>query len=914
MTTSSTRKHIVRDIQKLALLPKRLLPILAWPIVCAFLGILLWSVTLAKLGEEKAALHKDALKDASTLAKAYANQLSRAIGQVDQITLLVKHDWVLSRGTLNLEALVQDGLFPASQLLFVSIANRDGWLVTATSPIKHRTFVADRDYFLFHRREKSSALRIGQVTSGRVTGKTIVQFTRRLETANGSFDGVAIVSAELPYFLSFYERPSMGETGLLAMVGEDGALRASSIGTGSRPPSSPALNAIPTFDTAGGTRMMAGRPWFADHLARFMAWESTKPYPFIAVVGLSEREVFAPYQSMKQNYYRMAIVSSVLLLLLATSGMFYAYRLAWRKQEADKVKRAFRLATDVSREGFYIVRPMYDQHGRIVDFVVEDCNERGAAYYGTTKAKLIGSTFSSYLPGAYASDVITLFARAMETGSYEDEFKVPPESPLRPAWIHRRLLRSDDGLAVTLRDISDLKAEQEALSRLANADPVTTLPNRHWLMNYLPAAVEKARNNNTMLALLFVDLDNFKNINDTLGHAAGDELLRAAGVRLRSVLRPTDNIVRLGGDEFTVILEPVDNFDSVSRVTDRITRALEEPLVLADGSGHVVQASIGISIFPQDADNAETLLKHADIAMYAAKANGRANYQFFEPHLSEKMVLRLNMERALRQALARDEFELYYQPRVSASTGELSSMEALVRWNHPELGLVPPNDFIPIAEETKLIVELGELVIRKTCEQIAQWKAQRLPVVPVSVNVSPRQFNQGSVSAFFASCMAEHGIDAFLVEIEMTESCVIGESPAVTKELAAIEALGMKLLVDDFGTGYSSLSQLQRLDVDGLKVDRAFVGQLGNGKQGEALFMAIVSMAHAIGLHVVAEGVETLEQLRTLQTLSCDEIQGYLISKPIPASEIPPLLVKRFLFPESANQPFRRNADEAEGL
>jgi diguanylate cyclase (GGDEF)-like protein len=417
-----------------------------------------------------------------------------------------------------------------------------------------------------------------------------------------------------------------------------------------------------------------------------------------------------------------------------------------------------------------------------------------------------------------------------------------------------------------------------------------------------------------MLAVLFVDLDDFKNINDTLGHAAGDELLRTVATRLQNVIRPKDSIVRLGGDEFTVILEDVESNDDVSAIAERIMKSLLDTFVLTDGSQHLVHASIGISVFPHDGDTIEVLLKHADIAMYAAKANGKGHYQFYQRQLSERLITRLKQEHALRQAIERDEFVLYYQPRADTFSGQLLSMEALVRWITPEHGMVPPLEFIPLAEDTGLIVALGELVINKACAQLAQWKAQNLPVVPISINVSPRQFNEGNVGAILASCMQKYNIDASLVEIEITESCMVGEDNTVLEELAAIEMLGVKVLVDDFGTGYSSLSQLKRMAVDGLKVDKAFTAQLANGKEDEAFFSAIIMMAHALGISVVAEGVETEAQLSILQKLSCDEVQGYLISKPVPATEMPPLMLKRFLFPENVHQSSRPEATQAESI
>jgi EAL domain-containing protein (putative c-di-GMP-specific phosphodiesterase class I) len=282
--------------------------------------------------------------------------------------------------------------------------------------------------------------------------------------------------------------------------------------------------------------------------------------------------------------------------------------------------------------------------------------------------------------------------------------------------------------------------------------------------------------------------------------------------------------------------------------------------------------------------------------MYAAKANGKGHFRFYQPQLSHSLVGRLEKERALREAIGRDEFELHYQPRVDTLSGRLRGMEALVRWRRPGAGLVPPLEFIPMAEQTGLIVPLGELVVRKACAQLAQWREQGLPVVPVSINVSARQFGQGGLARLFASCMAEHALEASLIEIEITESCMMGESQAVAEELAALEALGSKLLVDDFGTGYSSLSQLQRMDLDVLKVDRAFTAQLCEGGEGEALFRAILSMAHALDMSVVAEGVETSAQLRMLRELRCDEVQGYLVSRPLPADGMAALMRRGFVF------------------
>jgi diguanylate cyclase (GGDEF)-like protein len=889
-------KRLINKRQKLVFLRDSLHVILVWPAICLLLATIVWAVTLSKLNSGKAALNENAYKHAASLSKVYAEQLTRTVEQIDQITLNVKYYWEDSRGTLKLEKQWEKGLYPASSLLYVTIVNRNGTRITSTLlGKKDGPSIANLDYFLAHKNDPTKGLLISEPSVGPRSGKMLIRFTRRLDAVDGTFDGLVIVSVEPTYLASFADDSSLGKNDFLSVRRSDGPVLAKKVGESAR--SLPAIfRALPTFEGDKGAVAIA-KEKFLDDQPRIVAWQKLKNYPLVSTVGLSEDEFFSSYEVMSRDYRNFATAASIFLLLAAIIGMLFSSRLAWRKQQADAVKDTYRLATDGAREGFYMVRALYDANSTIVDFLIEDCNERGAGFFGLTKQELIGNTFAELYSGASTEHVLTIFRRVMQTGFYEDEYKVSSRSLLQATWVHRRLVRSGDGLAMTLRDISDTKAHEEALSKLANTDVLTALPNRHWLMTYLPTAVARARNENTVLALLFVDLDDFKNINDTLGHATGDELLQGAASRLKSVIRPEDNVVRLGGDEFTVILERVDSESDVSRVAQRIINSLSEPFVLSGGSNHLVHASIGISMFPQDGDKGETLLKHADIAMYAAKANGKGHYQFFQPQLSESLVIRLNKEESLRKAIERDEFVLYYQPRVDTFSGELRSMEALVRWMHPERGLVPPLEFITLAEETGLIVKLGELVIRKTCAQIAQWKTQHLPVVPVSINVSPRQFNEGSISGLLALCMAHHGIDSSLIEMEITESCMIGEDNVVTEELAAIEALGIKLLVDDFGTGYSSLSQLQRLDLDILKVDRAFTAQLGKGKEGEAFFKAIVSMAHVLEMSVVAEGVETVEQLHILQTLACNEVQGYLISRPVPASEIPPLIEKRFLFP-----------------
>jgi diguanylate cyclase (GGDEF)-like protein len=398
--------------------------------------------------------------------------------------------------------------------------------------------------------------------------------------------------------------------------------------------------------------------------------------------------------------------------------------------------------------------------------------------------------------------------------------------------------------------------------------------------------------------VLFVDLDGFKTVNDALGHADGDELLRTVAKRLETAVRPRDHVVRLGGDEFVVVLEQVGGTDDVEHVVGRVLGAFRDGFHLQHTT-HVLSASIGISMFPEHGEDAQTLLKNADIAMYSVKSEGKGSFRFFELRLFEAIRSRLETEMELRRALDQQQFVVHYQPRVDLVAGTASSMEALVRWECPGKELIGPDRFIPLAEETGLIVRLGEQVLDSVCRQLARWARDGEALVPVSVNVSPRQFSQSDILALFRTASARHGIDPSLLEIEVTESSMMQEGIGELTVFRQLRELGIKLCIDDFGTGYSSLSQLQKLRFDVLKIDRAFVLRIEHA-EGNTLIASMIAMAHALGMRVVAEGVENQRQMQLLKTLGCDEGQGYFFSRPVPAGAAPPLGTRAF---EPASSP-----------
>ncbi len=427
------------------------------------------------------------------------------------------------------------------------------------------------------------------------------------------------------------------------------------------------------------------------------------------------------------------------------------------------------------------------------------------------------------------------------------------------------------------------KRYQEELERQANYDALTGLPNRHLFHDRLKQAVFTQRNTRS-IAVVFIDLDHFKVINDSLGHNFGDEVLRHVGERLQSAVRDGDTVARLGGDEFVLILSDQTREDVIFRTMRRLIGKVSEPIVIGDRELNIT-CSAGISLYPTDGPDVQTLLKNADAAMYRAKSQGRNTFQFYTAEMNELANERLSMEQSLRRAIERDELLLHYQPRVNLRTGKIDGVEALVRWQHPQRGLTYPDRFIPLAEETGLIVPIGEWVLRTACAQGRTWR--KLGYSPViSVNLSARQLWGGGLVRLVTEVLAKTGMAEHL-ELELTESMVMHDAENVIATMQALKAIGVRLSVDDFGTGYSSLSYLKRLPLTALKIDGSFVRDTTSGGPDEGLIAkAIISLGHSLHLKVVAEGVETPEHRAFLQAHDCDEIQGYLISKPVPPEEV----------------------------
>jgi len=424
---------------------------------------------------------------------------------------------------------------------------------------------------------------------------------------------------------------------------------------------------------------------------------------------------------------------------------------------------------------------------------------------------------------------------------------------------------------------------------LAYNDSLTGLPNRSMFSRLLHQAISVSQRHGTQLAVLFVDLDRFKNVNDTLGHGAGDALLQEMAARFKSCLRASDSVARLGGDEFVLVTPDLNGLEQVLALAQKVLATVARPFALRGHEFHVT-ASIGIAVYPNDGEDERVLMKNADIAMYQAKEDGKNTFAFYSAALNKHSVERLAFESSLRRALEERQLEVHYQPKVDCSTGYLTGVEALLRWNHPDLGPVPPSKFIPVAEENGLIVSIGRWVLTTACQQHMAWRALGYPPLRVAVNLSARQFYDGSLLSDVRSTLAATGMDAEFLELEITESMLMHDIEKASEVLMAFKNLGIRLSLDDFGTGYSSLSNLKRFPIDTIKVDRSFVRDLPANDEDKAIMDAVIAMGKTLHMTVVAEGVETQGQIDFLRGLDCDECQGFYFSKAVQAEAIAELL------------------------
>ncbi len=611
--------------------------------------------------------------------------------------------------------------------------------------------------------------------------------------------------------------------------------------------------------------------------------------PIIVTTAFNDQDFFLNAIEVGIDHYVLKPIHLDSLL----EAIRRAAKNVFQKREIDKKNRALQLAAmvfDGSIEGILIT-------GR--DNQIISVNRAFSEITGYSADEVQGQNPRMFASGRHDHAFFREMWRALhETGHWQGEvWNRRKNGEIFPEFLTLSIQRDEQGEIAhhigLFTDITQNKFDEERIERLAYYDPLTDLPNRVLLQDRLAQVLAAAQRDGHSAAILMLDLDRFKNINESLGHGVGDIVLQVVAERLRGCVREADTVARLGGDEYLVVMGSLggaqDAAQEAAQAAQKILAAFQSPVVV-DGKELGVSLSIGISVFPNDGEDEQALMKNADSAVYSAKEAGRNTYQFYTRDMNASMLETLLIENALRRALERDEFRLFFQPQVDLHSGKITGAEALIRWQHPEQGLLAPLTFIPIAEDSGLIIPIGEWVLRDACRHLKTWHEAGFSEMVVAVNMSAVQFRQENLAERIVALAAETGADLRHVELELTESMIMHNAEAMIDSMHVLKSLNLKLSIDDFGTGYSSLSYLKRFPIDKLKIDRSFVNDITENPADLAISRVVIDLGRNLGLRVIAEGVETDEQLRLLREHGCDEMQGYFFSKPVPAEEFEAML------------------------
>lgn len=1010
-----------------------------------------WVGTLHLLDHEREATAQTAVQLSRGLADAYEAQVVRSLEAIDQTLKTVAYAYTTA-GNAALSQLQDRAMLPSPIVFRMAMTDARGDIIASTQRDVTAN-VAAQPYFLQWRNGNADQLYVGRTERNPHSGAAEIIFSRPLEDKSGRFAGIVMLAVDPSYFTSGYDFARIGKDGLLALQGKDGSMRVVQHGDAVGWGQSISLSAV----SARSTASLGVHPWDGG-TTRFTEVRVLRGFPLIAIVGLSQAEQFERYQRERSNQLRALIVVSALFLILTAILSTKSRQLAKSRSRTRRVQQTYLVASEASLDAFFV----WDLVTRIphdgsrahtppaeLSFVLREVNGRGLELIGKSREHALGTSPELLFTGADARRIREEFAAVYRSDTFEEhEWMQTRENGAR-LWLHRRVVRVDDGLVAIVRDVTSRKhaevrraeqirvlemiatsapledvldsivrvlqsqiarcagaivlrdddglhvrlgaaptlpaafaelvdgetigpdaspatlpvyscepvnqslseprivravagsavpfthcralpilahdgravgslalfvcgdaepidnkaqaaelavrlagiaiertASEKRIRHMATHDALTGLPNRTLLSDRLEQMILQAQRYERSVAVIFVDLDNFKLINDSLGHSAGDDLLKETAVRMAGCVRSTDTVVRLGGDEFVLVIDCDRNdVHAIETAAKRLRETILEPVELA-GQCYHVSCSMGVAMYPADGDTADTLLQNADAAMYRAKELGRNNYQLYAPEMNHNVRERLIHQTQLSEALGRGEFRLTYQPQIDAQSGRMFGVEALLRWDHPTEGTILPAHFIPLAEESGLIIPIGDWVLREACLQNRRWQDDGLPPVTMSVNVSVRQFVQAGWVDAVASALADTGLAPEYLELELTESLLMQNLEHSIETMERLEKMGVKLAIDDFGTGYSSLSALKHLPVARLKIDQSFVRALPNDANDRAIAATIIALAQRLKMHVIAEGVETPEQVDFLRETGCHEFQGFHFSTPVSPGEI----------------------------
>ena len=860
------------------------------PLFALLLLVAIWLLSLHEIDVERARARTAAGDSLREALATYEAQVARGLDGIDQTLRVLKYA-VERRGTLGaLPELAREGLLPSGLVFSVSIVDRDGMTV-ASSPQATPISVADQRYFNFHQERDSGAIFVGEPMRDAAKTDWHLHFTRRLDDEKGNFAGVVMVETDPAYFTSGYERSRMGERGMLGLIGTDGVVRALRIGDkvsfGQRlaaPATPPHLQSV-------------ARPHPQDGVSRFSGVSELHGVALKVVAGLDEQEQMAAFERKRREILWRAGAASLALAIATGLLWLWSWQGARHRARVRRAQETYAAASAASLDAFFVMREVRDGAGAIVDFNIVDANSRAEQFTGVSRERLCRTTLLRLVPMARENGMFADLVRVTQAGGVHEQEWENTIPELSARWLHQQVVPVEGGVVAIVRDITERKLAEERMQHLAHHDTLTGLPNRILITERLELTVAEARRDvggdDATLLVAFIDLDGFKLVNDGLGHNAGDALLKVVAGRMAACLRPGDSVGRFGGDEFVLMLREaatVDGEDAgAAAVLERVREAVLQPISVG-GQQVQVSCSIGVAVHPNDGADAETLLMHADAAMYRAKELGKNNCQFYAREMNAEIEQKLVLLEGMRQALEHRQFRLVYQPKVDLRTGRIFGAEALVRWEHPEHGVIGPDRFIPLAEESGMIVALGEWVLREACHQNRAWQDAGLPPLCISVNVSPRQFEEGRLVERVALALADSDMAPRWLELEVTEGVIMRDLTRALGKMEQLRTMGVALSIDDFGTGYSSLSALKSFPISTLKIDKSFVRDLAHSAGDQAIASSIIGLAHRLKLRVIAEGVETEQQRGFLRANGCDEMQGYLFSEPLPPEQLAALL------------------------
>ena len=845
------------------------------PEILAVIGMiaLIWISISVLLTRERQHAVDAAMSTTSALAKAFEEITKRIITEVDQTLLSARATYLLEGDSFDIQKWAKSMVRSDDLRVQIALMDRNGNQIKSTlARSNQRTVnIADRPHFRAQLDPSRDDLYISNPVIGRGSGEQTIQFTRKVMDSAGAFNGVAVLSLGCAQISEFYETSEVGD-GFVALRTTEGVLLA-------RGPNVPAKIGASIGSTSNFQTLMKGSSgslWLrgsSTGTERIVSYRHVSGYPLIVEVAFNKKRIFEQYRYSFEHYTLTGLVTTIVILLL---GWFWIQQ----RRRGLASARALSLTLANMSQGIALI----DMRGGLPVI-----NERALKLLNVQTMDTIKAADSQTavrrirdLMNASSEGIL----RVEHTPTADGMVVEAVQEDGRVIEIGRKALH-DGGVIHTLTDVTERRRAEERIRYLAHNDLLTGLPNRVLLDEKIGEMLDRASSGSTQMLALFIDLDGFKGVNDTLGHLQGDRLLGHVAGQLRNAIDSHDFIARLGGDEF-VILRPnaadvCDGVDLAYRVIERISA----PVIL---SGHEIRisASVGISVFPRDGRNKETLFRKADIALYRAKAEGRARCVVFERGMDEALQRQMLLEDDLRRAVDTDSLQVHYQPQFDCAKLKLLGFEALVRWNDPQRGWVPPSVFIAAAEECGLIARIGMKVLEQACFEAKQWPDS----YHVAVNVSPIQLRDPAFASHVQLILNCTGLPPRRLELEITESVMSDDSETTLGTMAELRALGISFALDDFGTGYSSLSNLLRFQFDKVKIDKSFVLAQNKDREARAIVEAIVVMSRHLGLMITAEGVETPEQLAILRQQGCPQVQGYLLGMPIPGWQVPRLLME----------------------